>query len=186
MAAAQKKMSKTLIFASVGSNVWTLCIAWLYFVNDGVVSCVFVMRVICPDESDSLVLNLTAWSLTVFSVCCNSHNCPFQYWLFSLLLLLSLFVLSLVSYLVGIVLPQWIIGSLLLLRSQPYLWASPFLRMWLFFDHVPSSEMMHARCVFVAGIHPSRTWTSGSFESVRWNACVHRLALGLYSHPKEF
>ena len=27
---------------------------------------------------------------------------------------------------------------------------------------------------------------SGSFESVQWNACVHRLDLGLYSHPKEF
>ena len=27
---------------------------------------------------------------------------------------------------------------------------------------------------------------SGSFESVRWNARVHRLDLGLYSHPKEF
>ena len=27
---------------------------------------------------------------------------------------------------------------------------------------------------------------SGSFESVRWYACVHRLDLGLYSHPKEF
>ena len=26
---------------------------------------------------------------------------------------------------------------------------------------------------------------SGSFESMRWNACVHRLDLGLYSHPKE-
>ena len=26
---------------------------------------------------------------------------------------------------------------------------------------------------------------SGSFESVQWNACVHRLDLGLYSHPKE-
>ena len=25
-----------------------------------------------------------------------------------------------------------------------------------------------------------------SFESVRWNACVHRLDLGLYSHPKKF
>ena len=46
--------------------------------------------------------------------------------------------------------------------------------------------MVRAGCVFVAGIHPSRTWTSGSFESVRWNACVHRLELGLYSHPKEF
>ena len=46
--------------------------------------------------------------------------------------------------------------------------------------------MVRAGCVFVAGIHPSRTWMSGSFESVRWNACVHRLDLGLYSHPKEF
>ena len=27
---------------------------------------------------------------------------------------------------------------------------------------------------------------SGSFESVRLNACVHRLDLGLYSHPKVF
>ena len=27
---------------------------------------------------------------------------------------------------------------------------------------------------------------SGSFESVRWNACVHRLDLGLYSDPEEF
>ena len=46
--------------------------------------------------------------------------------------------------------------------------------------------MVHARCVFVTSIHPSRTWTSGSFESVRWNACVHRLDLSLSSHPKEF
>ena len=27
---------------------------------------------------------------------------------------------------------------------------------------------------------------SGSFESLRWNARVHRLNLGSYSHPKEF
>ena len=46
--------------------------------------------------------------------------------------------------------------------------------------------MVHAGCVFVAGIHPSKTWMLASFESVRWNACVHRLDLGLYSHPKEF
>ena len=26
---------------------------------------------------------------------------------------------------------------------------------------------------------------SGSFESMRWTACVHRLDLGLYSHLKE-
>ena len=27
---------------------------------------------------------------------------------------------------------------------------------------------------------------SGSLESALWNACVHRLDLGLCSHPKEF
>ena len=27
---------------------------------------------------------------------------------------------------------------------------------------------------------------SGSFESVQWNACVHRLDLGIYPHLKEF
>ena len=46
--------------------------------------------------------------------------------------------------------------------------------------------MVHAECVFVAGIHPSRTRMSGSFESVLCSACEHRLDLGLYSHPKEF
>ena len=32
--------------------------------------------------------------------------------------------------------------------------------------------MVCAGCVFVAGIHPSRAWTSGSFESMRWNLCM--------------
>ena len=27
---------------------------------------------------------------------------------------------------------------------------------------------------------------SGSLESLRPNVCVHRLEIGLYSHPKEF
>ena len=27
---------------------------------------------------------------------------------------------------------------------------------------------------------------SGSFESMLWNSCEHRLDLGIYSHPKEF
>ena len=45
---------------------------------------------------------------------------------------------------------------------------------------------MHARCVFVAGIHPSRIRMSGSFESVWWHACVHKLDLGLYSRPEMF
>ena len=46
--------------------------------------------------------------------------------------------------------------------------------------------MVHAGGVFVASIHPSWTWMSGSFESMWWNACEHRLDLGLYSHMKEF
>ena len=53
-------------------------------------------------------------------------------------------------------------------------------------NHIPSLWMVRAGCVFVAASHPSRTWMSGSFESVWWNACVHRLNLSLYSHPKEF
>ena len=67
-----------------------------------------------------------------------------------------------------------------------------FLRMCPFFN--PTIKVVTFRlrgwCVlgvfFVAGIHPSRTWTSGSLESMPWSACVHRLDLGLYSHPKEF
>ena len=39
---------------------------------------------------------------------------------------------------------------------------------------------------FCVSIHQFRTWMSGSFESLRWNVCVHRLDLGLYSHLKEF
>ena len=46
--------------------------------------------------------------------------------------------------------------------------------------------MVHAGCDFVAGIHPSRTWTPGSFESVLWNAHVHRLDLGLLSSESVF
>ena len=33
--------------------------------------------------------------------------------------------------------------------------------------------------------HECPFWV-GSFESMWWNACAHRLDLGLYSHPKEF
>ena len=79
---------------------------------------------------------------------------------------------------------------------QQNLWGSPFWMRFLhicdrFFsnycgNHISSSWMVHAGCVFVAGIHLSRTWMSGSFESMRWNACVHRLHLGWCSHLKEF
>ena len=39
---------------------------------------------------------------------------------------------------------------------------------------------------FFTGIHPSRTWLSGSLWSMWWNTCVHRLDLVSYSYPKEF
>ena len=75
-------------------------------------------------------------------------------------------------------------------------WDSPFigifLWMWPFFS--PTIEVvtfcLHGWWVlgvsFLPTIHPSATWMLGSFESVRRNACVHRLDLNLYSHPKEF
>ena len=60
---------------------------------------------------------------------------------------------------------------------QLYLWGSPLLGEIFAYvtvlksnhqgSQIPSSWMVRAGCVFVAGIHPSRTWTSGSFESVR-------------------
>ena len=45
--------------------------------------------------------------------------------------------------------------------------------------------MVHAGCIFVAGIRPSRAWMSGSFESVRWKAGVNRQDLDLYSRPNR-
>ena len=78
---------------------------------------------------------------------------------------------------------------------QLYLWGSPFLvrclRMWLLFNPTIKVVTFHLRgwCilgVFLLPAFTTRTWTSGSFESVRWNACVHRLDLGLYSHPSFF
>ena len=53
-------------------------------------------------------------------------------------------------------------------------------------SHILSSWTVHAGCVFVSGIHLSRTSTSGSFEAVQWNVRVHRLDLALYSYQKEF
>ena len=52
-------------------------------------------------------------------------------------------------------------------------------------SHILSSWMVHAECIFAASIHSSRTWTSGSFESVRWKVWVHRLDLGLHSHLEK-
>ena len=84
--------------------------------------------------------------------------------------------------------------TILLLRSKLYLWGSTFLLKFLCMrlysnhrgSHIMSSRMAHAGSVFAAGIHPFRIWMSGSLESLRWNACLHRLAFCLYSHSKEF
>ena len=46
--------------------------------------------------------------------------------------------------------------------------------------------MVHAGCAFLPAFTRWGHGTSGSFESVWWNACVHRLDLALYSHLKEF
>ena len=72
----------------------------------------------------------------------------------------------------------------LLLLSHLYLWGSPF---WVKF--LCSHIHLCGWCVldvFVGGVHLFRTRTSESFESVRWNACVHRLDLSLCFHWKEF
>ena len=53
-------------------------------------------------------------------------------------------------------------------------------------SHILSSWMVHAGCIFVAGIHLSRIGMSGSSESMPGNTCVHRLDLGLCSHAKKF
>ena len=53
-------------------------------------------------------------------------------------------------------------------------------------SHIPSSWILHAGFSLLVLTLPSKTWMSGSFESVWWNACVQRLDLGLYSHLKEF
>ena len=52
--------------------------------------------------------------------------------------------------------------------------------------HIPSLCVVHAGCVFVASIHLSGTWMSGSFESLWWNASVHRLDLGFSLIQKSF
>ena len=87
---------------------------------------------------------------------------------------------------------KWTFYFFLFCVPQLCLWGSPFwvrfVHMWSNFwgSHIMSSWMENAGCVFVADIDPSRACMSGSFESVRWNACVHRLDLSLYSRLKEF
>ena len=39
-------------------------------------------------------------------------------------------------------------------------------------SHILSSRMVHAGCVVLADIHQSRTWMSGLYESMQWNARV--------------
>ena len=51
-------------------------------------------------------------------------------------------------------------------------------------SRIPSLWMVHAGFVFVAGMlgHEYQDLS----ETVRWNACLHRLDFALYRHPKEF
>ena len=103
---------------------------------------------------------------------------PFQLRLLLLLLLLLFLLLLLLLPSPAMSLGFTILGEIFAFVTVFYFdhWCS----------HIPSSWVVHAGCVFVAGLHPSRTWMSESLESVQWNACVHRLDLGLHSHPKEF
>ena len=87
----------------------------------------------------------------------------------------------------------------LLLPSKLYLWGSPFWERFLLFLKVtlfnPTivTVCLHGWCVldellllaFTCLGHECHL-LSGSFESMQWNACVHRLDLGLNSIPKEF
>ena len=61
-----------------------------------------------------------------------------------------------------------------------------FLRTWPFFNPTIKVVTFRLRGCCVLGVFLLPAWTSGSLESMRWNARVHRLDLGLYSHPKEF
>ena len=84
---------------------------------------------------------------------------------------------------------------------QLYLWASPF--GWDFFAYVtvlffvffnPTKEVVTFRlrgwCMLGVFLLSASTrlghGCQDSFEPVRWNACVHRLDLGVYSHPIFF
>ena len=81
---------------------------------------------------------------------------------------------------------------------QLHLWGSPFwvrfLCMWPFFN--PTIEVVTFRlcgwCMLGVFLLPAFTHLGQerqdllSLCDVRWNACVHRLDLGLYFHPKEF
>ena len=64
--------------------------------------------------------------------------------------------------------------------------------MWPFFNPTIEVVTFHLRgwCMLivflVAGIHQTRTSMSGSFESMWWNAIVHRLDVDSYFHLKEF
>ena len=86
---------------------------------------------------------------------------------------------------------------------QLYLWSSPLGEIIAYVtaflsnhrgSHIPSSWMAHAGCVFVAAIHPSRTWASGSFRVHAMKCmCAHtrpqfilsseRCSLGMGSEP---
>ena len=83
---------------------------------------------------------------------------------------------------------QWWIY--LILCPQLYLWGSIFGWDFCVCDRFLIQPLRYSHSFFVdfacwMFLLPAFTglW---SFESVRWNACVHRLDHGLYSYPREF
>ena len=92
---------------------------------------------------------------------------------------------------------------LLLLRSQLYLWGSPFLckifayvtvfLLNIFFNATIEVVAFRLRGWWMLGVFLLLALTHPWYERqdllspcAWWNACVHRLDLRLYSHPKEF
>ena len=102
----------------------------------------------CPAQSK-------CWATGFYLVSCNFHMYK----------KLRFFFFCLPSYISGVHHFGWdfcACGGFFFFKSK--LWGS----------HIPSLWMVHAGCVFLTGIHPSRTWMSGPFDSVRRNACVRR------------
>ena len=81
---------------------------------------------------------------------------------------------------------------LLLLRSQLDLWGSPFLvrllRMWPCFNPTIEVATFRHRGWYILGVLlPAFIRLGHECQAlfIPYDACVHRLDLGLYSHPKE-
>ena len=92
---------------------------------------------------------------------------------------------------------HWTLRAKLCTNFSPYMpWlyapsisaiSSHFRWPWFWLGVLRSEESKTCCFIFlpVTILSVARTWMAGSFESMQWNACVHRLDISLYSHPKE-